>query len=470
MQECGFFIRSTFFKGLNRMNEITEKWDDILKYMEEEIGIGSVAINTWIRPLKPYNIEGNCISFVLLDNLKAMKEFLNRKYLEPLRAAIIEITMKNYTVEFLLEDEIEDFVSEKKENGSVQTDINKEKAKNAGLNPKYTFDSFVVGESNRLSYSACLAAAEAPGMLYNPLFLYGGVGLGKTHLMHSIARYIMDNMPEKKTLYVTSEDFTNEVVNAIRTNTQTQLKDKYRKVDVLLIDDIQFLENKEGTQEEFFHTFNALFNERKQIVISSDKPPQELRNMEQRLVSRFSSGLSTDIISPDYETRMAILQKKENLENYNFDNSILDYIATNITSNIRELEGALNKLIAFHNLEKKPVTLEIAQHELRDLISPNAPGEVTMDTIISIVTAHFNVSEEDVLSKKRAANIVLPRHIIMYFCRALTDNTLDVIGRRLGNRDYTTVMHGVNNITEKYTHDTNLKNTIDMLRKKINPM
>lgn len=276
-------------------------------------------------------------------------------------------------------------------------------------------------------------------------------------------------MPNKKILYVTSEDFTSEVVNAIRNNTQSALKDKYRNVDVLLIDDIQFLENKEGTQEEFFHTFNVLFNARKQIVISADKPPQELKNIEKRLVSRFSSGLSTDIITPDYETRMAILQKKEKLEHYNFDNEILDYIATNITSNIRELEGALNKLIAFNNLEKKVVTLEIAQHELRDLIYPNSSNEINMDTIISIVTTHFNISEDEILSKKRAANIVLPRHIIMYFCRTLTDNTLADIGKRIGGRDYTTVINALDSINKKYTEDIKVKNTIDMLRKKINP-
>ncbi len=452
------------------MNEITDNWKDILKFMEEEMGLNHVPIETWIEPLKVYNIEGNCISFILPDNFKEMKEFLKRKYLEPLKAAIIEITKNDYTIEFLLANEIEDFVKEEKvEEDKEQLETDYEKAETAGLNPKYRFDTFVVGESNRLTYSACLAAAEAPGSLYNPLFLYGGVGLGKTHLMHSIARYIIDTMPNKKILYVTSEDFTSEVVHAIRTHTQSALKDKYRNVDALLIDDIQFLENKEGTQEEFFHTFNVLFNAGKQIVISADKPPQELKNIEQRLVSRFSSGLSTDIITPDYETRMAILQKKENLMHYKFDNSILDYIATNITSNIRELEGALNKLIAFNNLEKKEVTIDIAKHELRDLISPNSSAEINMDTIISIVTTHFNVSEEEILSKKRAANIVLPRHIIMHFCRTLTDNTLADIGERIGGRDYTTVINALDSINKKYTEDIKVKNTIDMLRKKINP-
>ena len=248
-------------KGLNIMNEITDKWNDILNFMEEEMGLNHVPIETWIEPLKVYNIEGNCVSFILPDNFKEMKEFLKRKYLEPLKAAIIEVTKNDYTIEFLLANEIEDFVSEEKNNEETdESDLEKEKSETAGLNPKYRFDTFVVGESNRLTYSACLAAAEAPGSLYNPLFLYGGVGLGKTHLMHSIARYIMETMPNKKILYVTSEDFTSEVVNAIRNNTQSALKDKYRNVDVLLIDDIQFLENKEGTQEEFFHTFNVLFN------------------------------------------------------------------------------------------------------------------------------------------------------------------------------------------------------------------
>lgn len=453
------------------MNEITDNWQEILSFMEVEMGLYHASIDTWIKPLKVYNIERNCISFILPDNFKEMKEFLKRKYLEPLKAAIIEITKHDYTIEFLLADEIEDYVNEEIHNqGNNHPDVIQEKAENARLNSKYRFDTFVVGESNRLTYSACLAVAEAPGSLYNPLFLYGGVGLGKTHLMHSIARYIIETRPDKNVLYVTSEDFTNEVVYAIRNHSQSALKDKYRNVDALLIDDIQFLENKEGTQEEFFHTFNALFNAGKQIVISADKPPQELKNIEQRLVSRFGSGLSTDIITPDYETRMAILQKKVNLEHYHFDNAILDYIATNITSNIRELEGALNKLIAFNNLEKKEVTLEIAQHELRDLISPNSTGEITMDTIISIVTSHFNVSEEEILSKKRSANIVLPRHIIMYLCRSLTDKPLADIGKRIGGRDYTTVINALDSINKKYKEDIKVKNTIDMLRKKINPL
>lgn len=276
------------------MNEITDNWQEILSFMEVEMGLYHASIDTWIRPLKVYNIEGNCISFILPDNFKEMKEFLKRKYLEPLKAAIIEITKHDYTIEFLLADEIEDYVNEEIHNqGNNHPDVIQEKAENARLNSKYRFDTFVVGESNRLTYSACLAVAEAPGSLYNPLFLYGGVGLGKTHLMHSIARYIIETRPDKNVLYVTSEDFTNEVVYAIRNHSQSALKDKYRNVDALLIDDIQFLENKEGTQEEFFHTFNALFNAGKQIVISADKPPQELKNIEQRLVSRFGSGLST---------------------------------------------------------------------------------------------------------------------------------------------------------------------------------
>lgn len=445
------------------MDELKEKWYDILNYMEENLGINHIPIESWIEPLKIYKIKGDCILFKIPNKFKEMKLFYENKYKDALAGAISAVINKYYNIEFII-DENEDPITSHDEKKEFREAIS-----SAGLNDKYRFDTFVVGESNRLTYSACLATAESPGSLYNPLFLYGDVGLGKTHLMHSIARYIIENIPNKKVLYVTSETFTTEVISAIRNNETSILHEKYRTVDVLLIDDIQFLKNKDSTQNEFFHTFNVLFNSGKQIIISADKPPQELKDIEERLVSRFASGLSTDIITPDYETRMAILQKKVNLEHYNLSDDILEYIASNITSNIRELEGALNKLIAFNNLEKKNITLEIAQHELRDLISPNDSGEITMDTIINVVTSHFNISEEEILSKGRSSNIVLPRHIIMYFCSSLTDNTLADIGKRIGGRDYTTVINARDSINKKYTEDIKIKNTIDMLRKKITP-
>lgn len=453
------------------MDEIKEKWNEIINFLETNLHINHVPIESWIEPLKVYKTEDNCVYLIIPNQYKTMKGFYEKKYKDNLEGAISAVTNnKYYNVEFVILDDnnISYEHNDTFEHNSKNSDVKKALLK-AGLNDKYTFDTFVVGESNKLTYSACLATAESPGDLYNPLFLYGDVGLGKTHLMHSIARYIIENMPDKKVLYVTSETFTTEVISSIRNNSTADLQEKYRTVDVLLIDDIQFLQNKESTQNEFFHTFNVLFNAGKQIVISADKPPQELKDIEERLVSRFGSGLSTDIITPDYETRMAILQKKVNLEHYNLSDKVLDYIASNITSNIRELEGALNKLIAFNYLEKKEVTLEIAQHELRDLITTNDSGEITMDTIINVVISHFNVTEEEILSKVRKSNLVLPRHIIMYLCSSLTTNTLASIGKRIGGRDYTTVISARDNISKKYKEDLQMKNTIDILIKKIKP-
>lgn len=454
------------------MEEIKEKWNDIINFLETNLHVNHVPIESWIVPLEVYKTEGNCVYLIIPNQYKTMKGFYEKKYKDNLEGAISAVTNnKYYNVEFVvMNDDSIDYENDKiNENNSERSNNIREALLEAGLNDKYTFDTFVVGESNKLTYSACLATAESPGDLYNPLFLYGDVGLGKTHLMHSIARYIIENMPDKKVLYVTSEKFTTEVISSIRNNATAELQEKYRTVDVLLIDDIQFLKNKDSTQNEFFHTFNVLFNAGKQIVISADKPPAELQDIEERLVSRFGSGLSTDIITPDYETRMAILQKKIKLDNYNLSNDVLDYIAANITSNIRELEGALNKLIAFNNLEKKEVTLEIAQHELRDLITTNDSGEITMDTIINVVTSHFNVTEEEILSKSRNSNIVLPRHIIMYLCSSLTTNTLVAIGDRIGGRDYTTVINAKKNISKKYKEDLQIKNTIDIIINKIKP-
>ena len=282
-------------------------------------------------------------------------------------------------------------------------EVSPEIIQNANLNPKYTFDTFVVGANNNLAHAASLAVAESPGEIYNPLFIYGGVGLGKTHLMHSIAHFILKNNPNAKVLYVTSEKFTNELIDAIRNKnniTTTEFREKYRNNDVLLIDDIQFIIGKESTQEEFFHTFNELHEAKKQIIISSDKPPKEIETLEERLRSRFEWGLTVDIQSPDYETRMAILRKKEEMEGYNIDNEVIKYIATNIKSNIRELEGALTKIVALSKLNNLEITTSLAEEALKDLISPNAAREITPDLILQIVSDHLNIQSIDILGQK----------------------------------------------------------------------
>ena len=339
------------------------------------------------------------------------------------------------------------------------------------LNPKYTFDTFVIGSNNRFAHAASVAVAESPGKEYNPLFLYGGVGLGKTHLMHSVAHYILQKDPTKKVLYVTSEVFTNELIDSIRNGNNTSMtkfREKYRNIDVLLIDDVQFIIGKESTQEEFFHTFNALHSANKQIIISSDRPPKDMETLEARLQSRFEWGLIADISSPDYETRMAILRKKEELDGYNIDDEVIRYIATNIKSNIRELEGALNKLVALSNLENREITISMAEEVLKDIISPNSKREVTPQVILDVVAEHYGVSSNDIIGGKRNSEIVVPRQIVMYLCREITDTSYKAIGILLGNRDHSTIISGDNKVRDKLAAgDTSLKSNIDTIRKKL---
>ena len=329
----------------------------------------------------------------------------------------------------------------------------KSAAEKAGLNPKYTFDTFVVGGNNNFAHAASLAVAESPGEVYNPLFLYGGVGLGKTHLMHSIAHFILDKNPKKKVLYVTSETFTNELIEALKNgktagneSAMSKFRDKYRNNDVLLIDDIQFIIGKESTQEEFFHTFNHLHTSGKQIIISSDKPPKDIETLEARLRTRFEWGLIADISSPNYETRMAILQKKielDHLEKYNIPNDVLEYIATNVKTNIRELEGSLNKLIALYKLNNTgSIDIALAAEALKDIISSDNRREVTPELILDIVSEHFGVSIPDLKGNKRNAEIVFPRQIAMYLIRNMTETSLKAVGVILGGKDHSTIKHG----------------------------
>ena len=356
----------------------------------------------------------------------------------------------------------------------------KSAAEKAGLNPKYTFDTFVVGGNNNFAHAASLAVAESPGEVYNPLFLYGGVGLGKTHLMHSIAHFILDKNPKKKVLYVTSETFTNELIEALKNgktagneSAMSKFRDKYRNNDVLLIDDIQFIIGKESTPEEFFHTFNHLHTSGKQIIISSDKPPKDIETLEARLRTRFEWGLIADISSPNYETRMAILQKKielDHLEKYNIPNDVLEYIATNVKTNIRELEGSLNKLIALYKLNNNgSIDIALAAEALKDIISSDNKREVTPELILDIVSDHFGVSIADLKGGKRNAEIVFPRQIAMYLIRNMTETSLKAVGVILGGKDHSTIKHGIEKIENELQADETLSNTINIIKKKINP-
>lgn len=393
--------------------------------------------------------------------------YITKKYKLPIKVAIAEITGIDYEIEFILPEQVDKFKSFKSKASGFASGTEK-----SNLNPNYTFESFVVGNNNKFAHAASLAVAESPGEVYNPLYIYGGPGLGKTHLMQSIGHFILQQQPEKKVIYVTSEEFTNEVIDSIRNgnaSAMTKLRDKYRTVDVLMVDDVQFIIGKESTQEEFFHTFNVLHSARKQIILSSDKPPKEMETLEERIRSRFEWGLLADIGYPDYETRMAILRRKEEIDGFHLDDEVLDYIAINIKSNIRELEGALNKLIAFSNLEHTEITMDIAVHELQNIISPDKPKEITPQLVIEIVAEHFNISTDQMISKNRSSEIAKPRQIAMYLCKNMTSAQLETIGALLGGRDHSTIIHGIKKITEEYKKDENFHHMIETIKKKINP-
>ena len=429
------------------MDKIIEKWDEILNTVKQEYEISDVSFDTWIRPLEVFAIEGNTL-YILVPSEQMALSYISKKYLAPLRVAIVEITEIEYEIKFILPEEARTLKLNTKPAKATPAVT----ADESNLNPNYTFDTFVVGNNNRFAHSASLAVAESPGEAYNPLYIYGGPGLGKTHLMHSIGHFILNQNPDAKVIYVTSEEFTNEVIESIRNgnaSSMTKFRDKYRKVDVLMIDDIQFIIGKESTQEEFFHTFNALHTAGKQIILSSDKPPKEMETLDERFRSRFEWGLIADIQPPDYETRMAILKK--NIENYDqdIDEEILKYIATNIKSNIRELEGALRKVIASSRLNNTELSLSLAEDALKDIIYPEAPKEITPELIMNIVAEHFNISASDIASSKRNSEIVMPRQIYMYLCRELIDIPYKSIGKTIGNKDHTTVMHGVDKIKKE---------------------
>ena len=465
------------------MDVIKEKWEEIIQKLKVEYFLSNISFETWIRPLEVYEIRGNTL--YLTVNFKASIEHIQNKYLLPLKVCIAEVTGTEYQIKFIPRDlprEQQRRYLEKTAPVKEKTHKHKEVspiAEKANLNPKYTFDTFVVGGNNNFAHAASLAVAESPGEVYNPLFLYGGVGLGKTHLMHSIAHYILDREPSKKVLYVTSETFTNDLITAIRNGktgndlAMNAFRDKYRNNDVLLIDDVQFIIGKESTQEEFFHTFNHLHTSGKQIIISSDKPPKDIETLEARLRTRFEWGLIADISSPNYETRMAILQKKielDHLEKYNIPNDVLEYIATNVKTNIRELEGSLNKLIALYKLNNnESIDIALAAEALKDIISSDNKREVTPELILDIVSDHFGVSIADLKGGKRNAEIVFPRQIAMYLIRNMTETSLKAVGVILGGKDHSTIKHGIEKIENELQADETLSNTINIIKKKINP-
>lgn len=453
------------------MDIIKENWTKIKETVRREYELSPISFHTWVEPLEYHETVDDVIYIVIPSDQGMSLNYISSKYSKFFQVTITEMFEHDYEICFVLEKDLKSKNLTENEAAPVKPvyNINYE---NSNLNPKYKFDTFVVGSNNKFAHSASLAVAENPGEVYNPLYLYGGPGLGKTHLMHSIGHFILEQNPDMKILYVTSEIFTNEVIESIRSGNAaslSKLRDKYRNVDVLMVDDVQFIIGKESTQEEFFHTFNTLHSARKQIILSSDKPPKEMETLDERFRSRFEWGLIADIQAPDYETRMAILKKNAEFTDIVVDDEIIKYIATNIKSNIRELEGAFNKIIAAAKLNKVELTLPLAEDALKDVIYPHKPKEITPALIISIVADHFGVKPDDITSKRRNSEFVLPRQLVMYLCRNLTDISLENIATILNRKDHTTVMHGCKRIENEIANNVDFKNKVDIIIKKISP-
>ncbi|MDD4297831.1 MAG: chromosomal replication initiator protein DnaA [Ruminiclostridium sp.] len=430
-----------------------EIWNKTENLLDGELT--KISLDTWIKTVKPLNIKND--TFTLEAPSEFNRDILKSRYLTLITNAVKTVTNKEYTVEVVFKD-ANSAPNPPEENPNTHSSI---------LNPKYTFDTFVRGNGNQFAHAGAVAVAEFPAKRYNPFFLYGGVGLGKTHLMHAIGHYILEQNPDSRVLYVTSEKFTNELINSIRDNKNEEFRNKYRNIDVLLIDDIQFIIGKERTQEEFFHTFNALYEAQKQIIISSDKAPKEIMTLEERLRSRFEWGLLADIQAPDIETRIAILQKKAQLEKFNVPDDVHFYIADNIVSNIRELEGALNRVVAYASLINSPLTVELAQECLKQMITSANAKEINPTAIMKVVGRYFNINPEHLLSKKRSRDITYPRQLAMFLCRELTDLSLPKIGKAFGGRDHTTVLHACEKIHDELQNNTEVRRAISEMKKNI---
>lgn len=437
-------------------SDINEIWKEALGLLYDEMT--SVSFSTWIEPIVPVSLNNNVLS------LEVPTEFnlgiINSRYKDLIQNAIRVITNRDLSINLFVKSSEQPIKDETPNQDSYSSCVSL-------LNPKYTFDTFVRGSGNQLAHAAALAVAESPAAAYNPLFIYGGVGLGKTHLMHAIGHFIIEQYPTKKVLYTSSEKFTNELINAIKDDRNEEFRNKYRNIDVLLIDDIQFIGGKERTQEEFFHTFNALYEASKQIVLSSDKPPKEILTLEERLRSRFEWGLIADIQAPDIETRIAILRKKSQQERYEIPDEVLSYIAENIESNIRELEGALNRVIAYASLTGSPITLELAQNCLKHLLAGISKANINHNTIMKVVSRYYDIPAEQLTTKKRSRDVTHPRQVAMYLCRELTDMSLPKIGQVFGGRDHTTVMHACEKIQDAIEHNNDLRRTIIELKRNI---
>lgn len=436
---------------------LSSLWTRVMDLLRSELT--EISYNTWIRTIEPLSINSSTIELGVPTDFN--KGILESRYLPLITNAVKQISNREYNVVIRIPSQ------EPSKSRSTQNENGNEDISNSILNPKYTFDTFVIGNGNRLAHAASVAVAEAPAKAYNPLFLYGGVGLGKTHLMHAIGHYILSQNPASKVLYVSSEKFTNELINAIKDDRNEEFRGKYRNIDVLLIDDIQFIGGKERTQEEFFHTFNALYEANKQIIISSDRPPKEITTLEDRLRSRFEWGLTADIQSPDLETRIAILQKKAQIENIYIPNDVFVFIADKVISNIRELEGALNRVIAYSTLTETEISTDLCAEALKEILSANNTKIIDTSHIIDTVSRYFDLRPEEFKSQKRNRNIAFPRQIAMYLCRELIGLSLPKIGDEFGGRDHTTVIHAIDKIESDILANQETKRTVEELRRNI---
>lgn len=455
--------------GGMRMNieELNKIWAKVLELVSNEVGKSSFAM--WFKPTKPVKLEDNYLHVEAISDFAC--EWIEEQYGDLVKKILFNITGQKLIPVFVIKtDQMSKKNTDKKDNikdDSVSKNpTDKRDDKSIGLNPRYTFDRFVVGKSNSFAHAACLAVAEAPAKAYNPLFMYGGVGLGKTHLMQAIGHSICEHQPDLKIMYVSAEKFTNDMINSIRHNKMEDFRNKYRTVDLLLVDDVQFLTGKEGTQEEFFHTFNSLYEANKQIVLCSDRLPKEIATLEDRLRSRFEWGLTTDIQPPDLETRIAILKKKASMEDIEVPEDVLLFIAKQIRSNIRELEGALIRVTAFSSLHSKPIDTELAANALQDIL-PLQNKQISVELIQKIVAEHYNLTVSDMKAKKRTRSIAFPRQIAMYLSRELTDLSLPRIGEEFGGRDHSTVIHACDKIGECIREDPDLNQEIKKISDKI---
>lgn len=438
------------------MQELQIMWERVLSKLE--MMTTAVSFDLWIRPLEVLEFKDYNTLILVASSTTAKNQLLKNHKIQ-LQNAINEVFNDNINFEILDQNEKDEYIKTNTpaKNQKVEEKGNKT---NSNFNEKYTFDNFVVGKSNQFVYAAAKSVAENPGQKFNPLFIYGGVGLGKTHLLHAIGNYIKSAYPDKKIMYATCEKFTNDYIESLRANKDManfEFREKYRNLDVLMIDDIQFISNKTSTQEEFFHTFNDLYQRQKQIIIASDRPPKEIATLEERLRSRFTSGLIQDIQTPDFETRVAILRKKAQQEKYSIDDEVINFIAEKIDTNIREMEGILSKVFFFATLlGKKSATLEEAYEAMKENMDEIKEG-LSPDMVIDTVCKYFNISKNDIVGKKKNKEIVEPRMICIYLICELLDLPLVAIGKKFGDRDHTTIMHARDKITEQIKTNNKIK-------------